>query len=58
VRELGERSREPMSRINVGGKFVVAAANILHKGVADTVTRTERNCLIPRIDRSRAFNGP
>ncbi len=35
VRELGERGRESMSRINVGGKFVVAAANILDKGVTE-----------------------
>jgi hypothetical protein len=34
-RELGERSREPMPRVNVGGQFVVAAANILDKGVAE-----------------------
>ena len=34
-RQLGERRREPMPRANVGGKFVVAAANILDQGVAD-----------------------
>ena len=34
-RELGERSREPVPWVNVGGKFVVAAANIWDKGVAD-----------------------
>jgi hypothetical protein len=33
-RKLGERSREPMPRVNVGGKLVVAAANILDKGMA------------------------
>ena len=33
-RELGERSREPKPRVNVGGKFVVAAANVLDKGMA------------------------
>jgi hypothetical protein len=35
-RQLGERTREPMPRGHVGGKFVVAAANILDKGMADT----------------------
>ena len=34
-RQLGERSREPMPGVYVSGKFVVAAANILDKGVAD-----------------------
>lgn len=34
-RELGERSREPMPRVYVSGKFVVAAANVLDKGMAD-----------------------
>jgi hypothetical protein len=34
-RELGKCSREPVPRVNIGGKFVVAAANILDKGVAD-----------------------
>jgi hypothetical protein len=34
-RQLGERSREPMPRVYVSGKFVVAAANILDQGVAD-----------------------
>ena len=28
-------SREPMPRVYVSGKFVVAAANILDEGVAD-----------------------
>ena len=34
-RQLGERSREPMPRVYVSGKLVVAAANILDEGVAD-----------------------
>jgi hypothetical protein len=34
-RELGECSCQPMPRGNAGGQFVVAAANILDKGVAD-----------------------
>jgi hypothetical protein len=34
-RELGERSCQPMPRGNVGGQFVVAAANILNKGMAN-----------------------
>jgi hypothetical protein len=34
-RELGERSRELMPRVYVSGKFVVAAANVLDKGMAD-----------------------
>ena len=34
-RELGEGSCQPLLRINVGGQFVVAAANILDKGMAD-----------------------
>ena len=34
-RQLSERSHEPMPKINIGGKFVVAAANILDKGMAD-----------------------
>ncbi len=34
-RQLGERSREPMPRAYVSGKFVVATANILDQGVAD-----------------------
>lgn len=34
-RELSKGNREPVSRINVGNKFVVTAANILDKGMAD-----------------------
>ena len=34
-RELGQGSCQPVLRINVGGQFVVAAANILDKGVTD-----------------------
>ncbi len=33
--QLDERSREPMPRVYVSGKFVVAATNILDQGVAD-----------------------
>lgn len=31
--ERGEGSREPMPRIDVGGKFVVAAAEVLDEGM-------------------------
>ena len=34
-RQLGERSRKPMPSVYVSGKFVVAAANVLDKGMAD-----------------------
>ena len=34
-RQLGQGSCQPVLRINVGGQFVVAAANILDKGVTD-----------------------
>ena len=38
-RELSERSHEPIPKINISGKFifVVAAANMLGKGMADAV---------------------
>ena len=32
--ELGEGVRDPMSRIDVGGKFVMAAVEILDEGVS------------------------
>jgi hypothetical protein len=57
-RQLGERSREPMPRVNVGGKFVVAAANVLDKGMADADHPYGTDCLRPRIGRGRAFNRP
>ena len=34
MRELGEGRREAEQRCGVGGKFVVAAADVLHERVA------------------------
>lgn len=37
--EFGERNRKPMLGINVVGKFVVAAVNVLDKGVPGAAYR-------------------
>lgn len=55
-RELGERGREPVPRVNVGGKFVVAAANILDKSVTEADHPYVAELLETTHRRSRAFN--
>jgi hypothetical protein len=42
--------------INLGGKFVMAAANVLNKGMFALITRAERGRLTPRIERSPAVH--
>jgi hypothetical protein len=34
--KVGEGDREPMARIEVGGEFIVAAAEVLDEGVSGT----------------------
>jgi len=53
--EFGEPVRDPVPRINVGAKFVVAAVEVLNEGVpcADRFRRAQP--LRPRIGRSRDF---
>jgi hypothetical protein len=52
--EFGEGLRDPMPRIDVGGKFVMTAVEILEEGVS----RAERSCFNPRMGRSRDFSRP
>jgi hypothetical protein len=56
--EFGEAVRDPVPRINVGAKFVVAAVEVLNEGVpcADHFRRAQP--LRPRIGRSRDFRRP
>ena len=54
--EIGECCREPERRCSVGSEVVVAAAEVLHEGMAAAMRAADPNCFSPRIGRSRAFS--
>jgi len=57
--ELVEGVADPVAGGDVGGEFVVAAAQILDEGVpGGDDPRAERWRFRPRIGRSRAFSRP
>jgi hypothetical protein len=56
--EFGDGVRDPVPRIDVGAKFVVAAVEVLNKGVPCADHSAQRSCLRPRIGRSRDFRRP
>ena len=57
--EFGERRREAQLCRDVGGEFVVAAAEVLDEGMPGGDHRAaERKRFSPRIGRSRAFSRP
>jgi hypothetical protein len=56
--KFSEGCRELMSRVDVDGEFVVAAAKALHERVPELITRAQTSRFSPRIGRSRDVNRP
>lgn len=51
--EFGEGLRDPVLRVDIKAKFVMAVVEVLDEGCPALITRTERSRLRPRIGRSR-----
>jgi hypothetical protein len=56
--KFGECLRDPMPWIDVGARFVVAAVEVLDKGVSSAYHVIERSRLRPRMGRSWDFRRP
>jgi hypothetical protein len=58
-RELVECCADPLAGGDVGGEFIVAAAEVLDEGMPPAArVRADRWRFRPRIGRSRAFSRP